>query len=48
MKKIWQFLKEILLTIPRKTSKILEIRIIYKEEIKSKSRDHSLKVKQSK
>ncbi|MBA7490813.1 hypothetical protein ES702_01356 [subsurface metagenome] len=55
MKKIWQFLKKILLTLPlpRDTTKRLEIKIISiiykdKEKIKSKSRDHSLKVKHSK
>jgi len=52
MKKIWQFLKKILLTIPRDTGKKFEISIIrityYKEKIKSKSRGHPLKVKQSK
>ncbi len=53
MKKIWQFLKKILLTLPRDTTNRLEIKIISiiykdKEKIKSKSRDHPLKARHSK
>ena len=51
MEKIWQFFKKIFSTQPQNTDKKTEIRIIniiHNEKIKSESRDHPLKVKNSK